>query len=192
MAQMLRDARIVSAEDGRWIGERFEDVLQGAVLRAQKADLIAIRSQWMEGNRDFEVTAVMAIFSESGSAEHPPDRRFSIQVMRDLQERAKLYGLPLHWMFPRQAQAAAQVCRPAHEASVLKIRTFARHGEVVLSGCCRDLGPGQPMALACKAGIDSSPRRSGKRTQPIRPADPSCRECKLATAGRSRSGSCGD
>ena len=108
MAQMLRDARIVSAEDGRWIGERFEDVLQGAVLRAQKADLIAIRSQWMEGNRDFEVTAVMAIFSESGSAEHPPDRRLSIQVMRDLQERAKLYGLPLHWMFPRQAQAAAR------------------------------------------------------------------------------------
>jgi hypothetical protein len=58
MAQMLIGAGIVcSSEDGRWIGECFENVLQGAALRAQKNDLMAIKRKWLEGNRDFEVMA---------------------------------------------------------------------------------------------------------------------------------------
>jgi hypothetical protein len=102
MAQMLIGAGIVSSEDGRWIGEYFENVLQGVALRAQKNDLMALKRKWLEGNRDFEVMAGRQVdVSQSGTP--PNNGRLSTQVMHDLQERAKVYGLPLHWMFSRQA-----------------------------------------------------------------------------------------
>jgi hypothetical protein len=124
MAQMLIGAGIVCSEDGRWIGECFENVLQGAALRAQKNDLMAIKRKWLEGNLDFEVmadrpTGLVDVSIAEWHLYPFNNGRLSTQAMHDLQERAKLYGLPLHWMFSRQATDQVGMCPAAQSDPIV-------------------------------------------------------------------------